>query len=303
MHRHLMAIGTTLAAVAVMMPSAGASRVRHWSEPVNLGPMINTGDAEEGPAISHDGRALYFQSGRPGGAGSCDIWVALRESVHDEWSVPENLVAVNTAGCENSASLSRDEHHLFFSRPPGDVWVSYRRDVRDPFAWEPAVPLGPAINSDVPDSTARHFVSRKYGLSQLYFFSTRPGGLGGPDIWVADAFGAARPVEELNSPAIDGGAVLSRNGLEIFFHSTRPGVGVRDLWTSRRDSVLGPWELPENMIALNTPDEDFSPLCPQMTPCSLPRIAPEALELASTRIDCSVGTVRSAQRTHEGDCR
>lgn len=146
---------------------------------------------------------------------------------------------------------------------PGDVWVSYRRDVRDPFAWEQAVPLGPAVNNtDAADSTARHFVSRKYGLSQLYFFSTRSGGLGGPDIWVADAFGAARPVEELNSPAIDGGAVLSRNGLEIFFHSTRPGVGVRDLWTSRRGSVLGPWELPENMIALNTPDEDFFPAMP-----------------------------------------
>ena len=45
--------------------------------------------------------------------------------------------AVKTDGCENSVSLSRDEHHLFFSRPPGDIWVSYRRDVRDPFGWEP----------------------------------------------------------------------------------------------------------------------------------------------------------------------
>jgi hypothetical protein len=65
MHRHLIAIGTTLAAVAVMMPQAGASRGRDWSEPVNVGSMINTGYEEAGPAISKDGRALYFQSNRP----------------------------------------------------------------------------------------------------------------------------------------------------------------------------------------------------------------------------------------------
>ena len=257
-------VSTGLAGSQLSESSPAASRARAWSEPVNAGPMINTGYDEAGPALSKDGRVLYFQSNRPGGLGptnTCDIWVAQRHSVHHEWDLPENLgAAVNTDGCENSVSLSRDQHHLFFSRPPGDIFVSYRRDVRDPFGWEPAVRLGGAINSDTAaDSTARQFVSEKHGISQLYFFSTRPGGLGLADIHVADAFGSARAVAELNSPDIDGGAVLTRNGLEVFFHSTRPGVGVRDLWTSRRNSVFEPWSAPENMRALNTTAEELFP--------------------------------------------
>jgi hypothetical protein len=261
MHGHLIAFGATLATVAVMMPSAGASRGRDWSEPVNVGPMINTGYDETSPAISKDGRALYFQSSRPGGIGtSCDLWVAQREGVHQEWDWPENLgPVVNTETCENSVSLSRDEHHLFFSRPPGDIWVSYRRDVRDHFGWEVPVRLGAAINTDTAaESTGRQFVSLRHGISQLYFFSTRPGGPGSADIYVADAFGAPRLVQELSSPDLDAGAVLSRNGLEVFFHSTRPGgTGVRDLWTATRNSVFDSWSSPENIgsVVNSTRDE------------------------------------------------
>lgn len=159
-------------------------------------------------------------------------------------------------------ALSRDEHHLYFSRPPGDIWVSYRRDVRDPFGWEDPVRLGPSINTDThAESTARHFASAKLGISQLYFFSNRPGGLGEADIYVADLFGTPpQPVVALNSPQIDGGAVLSSNGLEIFFHSTRPGgVGVRDLWTARRSSLFESWSAPENMISVNSNFEDLFP--------------------------------------------
>ena len=264
MHRHLIAFGAALAAVAFVMPPAGASQESDWSDPVNIGAMINTAYEDAGPAISKDGRALYFQSNRPGGIGTnnCDIWVAQRESVQQEWDWPVNLgPVVNTGTCENSVSLSRDEHHLFFTRVPGDIWVSYRRDVRDHFAWEPPVRLGESINTDTAsESTARHFASAKHGISQLYFFSNRPGGPGNADIYVADAFGTARLVPELSSPEIDGGAVLSRNGLEVFFHSTRPGTGLRDLWTSTRNSVFDAWSSPVNMGAgVNSTAEDLFP--------------------------------------------
>ena len=42
MHRHLIAAGAALAAVAFVMPPAGASQEPGWSEPVNIGAMINT---------------------------------------------------------------------------------------------------------------------------------------------------------------------------------------------------------------------------------------------------------------------
>jgi hypothetical protein len=43
-----------------------------WSTPVNLGPNVNTDQAESRPSLSADGRRLYF--GRLG-----DIWVATRD--------------------------------------------------------------------------------------------------------------------------------------------------------------------------------------------------------------------------------
>jgi len=264
MRRYFIVTGAALAASIVMMPSAGASRGREWSEPANIGPTINTPFEEAGPAISEDGRVLYFQTDRPLRT-NCDIWVAERESVHHEWNEPKPLAAINTDTCENSVSLSRDEHHLFFTRPPGDIWVSYRRDVRDTFGWEPPVRLGPSINTDTaPESTARHFASKRYGISELYLYRSRfvgPGlPLDPPDIYVADMFGGpAEPVAELNSPQTDAGAVLSRNGLEVFFHSTRTGIGGRDLWTATRRNLFEPWSTPTNVDSVNTTNEEWFP--------------------------------------------
>jgi Tol biopolymer transport system component len=245
-----------------MMAPAGASRGREWSEPVNVGPTINTSFDEAGPAISKDGRVLYFQTNRGNADLTCDIWVAQRESVDHEWELPVSVDAVNTpAVCENSVSLSRDEHHLFLTRPPGDIWVSYREDVRNPLGWEAPVKLGSTINTDTAsESTARHFASPKHGISQLYFFSNRPGGAGEADIYVADLFGTPpQRVAELNSAQTDAGAVLSRNGLEIFFHSTRPGIGARDIWTATRKSLFEPWSAPENLSSVNSTNEEWFP--------------------------------------------
>jgi WD40-like Beta Propeller Repeat len=52
-----------------------------WSEPLNIGSVINTEFAEERPSLSHDGRTLLFDSLRPGGVNdSQDIWVSTRTS-------------------------------------------------------------------------------------------------------------------------------------------------------------------------------------------------------------------------------
>ncbi len=45
-----------------------------WSMPKNAGSPLNSRYSEKHPAISADGRILYFTSNRPGGSGSYDIW-------------------------------------------------------------------------------------------------------------------------------------------------------------------------------------------------------------------------------------
>ena len=53
-----------------------------WSPPVNLGPAVNTGFIDAGPALSKNGLSLYFNSDRPGGFGGCQA----RRTLFDVWS-------------------------------------------------------------------------------------------------------------------------------------------------------------------------------------------------------------------------
>jgi tetratricopeptide (TPR) repeat protein len=54
--------------------STRSTKYGPWSEPVNLGPTINSWADELLPYISADGSILYFTSGRPGGFGNADLW-------------------------------------------------------------------------------------------------------------------------------------------------------------------------------------------------------------------------------------
>src|SRR6266850_954946 len=76
-------VGSTLALVIAQAPSAHAQRYSDWSAPANLGPVINSAFSDQGPAISKDGRSLYFTSNRPGGLGGFDMFVSQRATVHD----------------------------------------------------------------------------------------------------------------------------------------------------------------------------------------------------------------------------
>ncbi len=62
--------------------STRASVSDPWSEPTNLGPVVNSGANDMRPSLSWDGTALYFQSNRPGGSGALDLWVTTRTKLH-----------------------------------------------------------------------------------------------------------------------------------------------------------------------------------------------------------------------------
>jgi hypothetical protein len=59
--------------------SATRASIHHpWSQPVNLGPAVNTAAAETRPSLSRDARTLLF--GRaPGPEGMSDIFVTTRQ--------------------------------------------------------------------------------------------------------------------------------------------------------------------------------------------------------------------------------
>ena len=103
---------------------------------------------------------------------------------------------------------------------------------------------------------------------RIYFRSNRQGSNGGShDLWVAErstpagAFGAARPLTELNSASGEFLPRLSPDELTIVFTSQRAGgQGATDIWQARRSSVSAPFSAPTNVAELNTASDDTGPL-------------------------------------------
>ena len=86
-----------------------------WSEPANLGPIVNTDYWESSPSLSPDKKDLYFASSQPGGFGGKDIWVT-RRLPSGKWSRAENLgSSVNTSGDEGCPFIHADNETLYFN--------------------------------------------------------------------------------------------------------------------------------------------------------------------------------------------
>src|SRR5215831_15489824 len=153
-------IGLALVALMAASPAAGP-KFSTWSTPLNLGATLNSPGVDAGPAISKDGLSLYFNSDRPGGYGGQDIWVSQRAKVGAPWGTPWNLgPVINSSALEAVPSFSRDEHWMFFNSNRGggfgqlDIWVSYRINIHDDFAWGNPINLGPMVNSAFVDAGA-----------------------------------------------------------------------------------------------------------------------------------------------------
>jgi hypothetical protein len=128
--------------------------------------------------------------------------------------------------------------------------------------------LGPVVNSQFADGTP--------GISadglEMYFNSTRPGGLGQEDLWVttrqtfADPWGPPVNITTVNSPYRETYPSVSTDGLTLYFSDyfygpDRPGgQGGHDLWMSTRASRSEPWATPVNMGAPpNSSGNEVSP--------------------------------------------
>lgn len=166
---------------------------KDWSEPFNVGDNVNSVYWDSQPAISPDGRTLYFVSNRPGGFGSYDIWKSTLQS-DGYWSKAVNLgPKINTPYDENTPFIHPDGKTLYFSSNgwPGlgnkDIFLS-RMGEKDHFTTPEN--LGYPINTFneetglivTPDGTEGLFSSDLtggYGEMDIYHFkmpeSKKPG--------------------------------------------------------------------------------------------------------------------------------
>ncbi|MBN1973917.1 MAG: protein kinase [Sedimentisphaerales bacterium] len=98
-----------------------------WSEPVNLGSVVNSKYGEYFLSLSLDGLVLLFCDhsratvSRPYGYGGPDMWMSRRATTNDDWQSPVNLgPVVNGSGVDVVPRISPDGSWLYFLRKNQD---------------------------------------------------------------------------------------------------------------------------------------------------------------------------------------
>ena len=86
-----------------------------WSEPVNLGPTVNTSSNERRMWMSSDSLTLFFQSDRPRTSGHVEIWMAVRATADDDWGEPFKVGPPVNLTSDISPIASSDGRTLYFS--------------------------------------------------------------------------------------------------------------------------------------------------------------------------------------------
>lgn len=99
-----------------------------WSNPVNLGPIINTPYCERSPFLHPDGKTLYFSSDGHYGLGSLDVFrsVRLSDTSWTDWSEPVNLgKEINTTGFDVAYKITTDGKLAYFSSNRAEGFGGY----------------------------------------------------------------------------------------------------------------------------------------------------------------------------------
>jgi outer membrane protein OmpA-like peptidoglycan-associated protein len=88
-----------------------------WSEPLNMGPDVNTASTEMSPFLAADGKTLYFSTGGFSGYGSKDMYISRRlDDSWKNWSEPQNLgPAINSVNWDAYYSVPASGEYAYFS--------------------------------------------------------------------------------------------------------------------------------------------------------------------------------------------
>lgn len=236
----------------------------------NLGSNVNSKFDDKGPAITADGKKLFFNSRRPQGTDDPvdvegdgkffeNVYFTTWDTTKQMWNeVDEVPGQINQQGTHTACTgISPDGKQIFI----------YKNDLKDPNArggdiyvskvmnnkWKHPEPLGKPVNTSYweggacisPDGKTLYFVSEnpKYGKEKGY---------GGADIWMVQRISKTewgKPVNlgpEINTPYQEAGIFLAPDGKTLFFCSNNPNsMGDYDIFRTINEN--GKWSKPENV--------------------------------------------------------
>ncbi len=245
------------------------SMVSDWGQPVRLGPPVNTSCPEDAIEISRDGKTLYFSFtkdvlgnltpdeilSQPNGT-----YMAKRTGGPGEFNTPVffNLGKGIDRSLDGELSFTPDGKRVYFhslrstntgyqKSPSVDDFLDiYVADIVDGEPG-PGINLGPPVNSIYPEGEQ---AIHPDGIT-LYFASSRPGGLGGNDIWTSVWNGSSwgEPVNlgaPINSSRNDMQPAFTSDGNTMYFSSDRESAIGIAIYRSNR--VGKTWNNPELVI-------------------------------------------------------
>jgi peptidoglycan-associated lipoprotein len=174
-----------------------------WGAPV-LVPVSHDDSWDSSPALSADGRKLYFASNREGGNGGVDIYVSTIDS-SGKWGNVKNLGSpVNTRG--NDMFPYEDEKGNFYFSSDGhpslgalDIFKVVKKKGQVTIE-----NLGSPVNSSFDD-----FALFAKDTAQGFFSSNRPNGKGDDDIYEYNIFKKANYTVQGKTVTLDSGLVIS----------------------------------------------------------------------------------------------
>jgi len=220
--------------------------------PKNLGPNINTPDAEYLPSLTADGEVLIYTAYH---RGQEDFYQSKK--VNGEWQPGAPMEALNTPNNEGAQTISADGKFLVFTacgRRDGlgscDLFFSELKNGK----WTPVRNLGAPVNSPGFESQPSLTSDGK----TLYFVSDRRGGKGSKDIWVSQRLpnGAWGTPENLGDPVNtvndEQSPFIHADGQTLYFMSNGlPGMGAFDIYFTRKnapcETPCPKWGNPQNL--------------------------------------------------------
>jgi hypothetical protein len=142
------------------------------------------------------------------------------------WQPPAALSELlNTSSEDYEPRLSWDGLTLYFVRGKAGENADIYQSTRTPSGWSPPEPLA-FLNTEYDELGPEPASDGE----SLYFYSDRPGGLGGYDLWVVhrSESGWSQPANlgpSVNTLYNDYGAALTPDGAQLYFASNRPRPG------------------------------------------------------------------------------
>lgn len=230
-------------------------------EPKNLGDSINTAVSEYYPAITIDGKELFFT--RRVKNFNEDFFESQLSA--NSWRSARSLEGnINTQMNEGAQNISQDGQWLIFTGcnfPDGvgscDLYISYLT----PDGWSKPENLGYTINSEAWESAPCLSADKR----DLYFASNRGGGLGGSDIYVSHRLPNGNWSEpenvgpEINTAGDESCPFIHADNQTLYFTSNgHLGYGGDDLFFVKKGSH-GAWSKATNLgYPINTIENEGS---------------------------------------------